>query len=604
MPQVVTMFGRGIPVPAGGVEVRVINLRNDRERWRAMRRHLLSAGFNALRHEAVNGAAMGSDERQALYDPALNRRQYHRPLEAGEIGCYASHLAVWSELVASKQPHAVVLEDDVEVDAALPKALAAIASHRGEWDLIKLIGRDHEKVRERWPLVDSHALISYRRVPSLTGAYVVSAEGARKLLAARRPFGRPVDVDLRYWWECGLVIRGVHPYPAQRAPWSDISTIDRRDCRRPGTVRLKKILLQAKYSWRNHFAGDFETVRHEPPVKPPTEPPSTLPIEPPIKPPIYSPTRAFGSPVMVGVGVGLCDTDKLESPARNAAALRSVPRLMPTVDSVAREASSSRSRRRNLVVLRAGDESLHRQWIDSATRDFDLFISYYGRRDGQHRADADFYEARPGPKWPGIAALLEERPELVEQYDAFWFPDDDLAIDAAQIDRLFAFVCAYRLCLAQPALTKDSYFTWDTLLQDPNCHLRYTRFVEVMAPVFSRDALRACRHTFAQSTSGWGLDWVWPTLCARAELGRIAIVDATPVHHTRPVGGGSLYRDHPEMQPRQEAQRLLRAYGIEEVRAVAKYSFEGGVRDVPLPPRLRLLYWIKRLNGRRKHRPA
>lgn len=584
MPPVVTMFERGMPVFAGGVEVRVINLRDDRDRWRAMRRHLLSAGFNALRHEAVNGSAMGNDERRVLYDPALNRRQYHRPLEAGEIGCYASHLAVWSELVASKQPHAVVLEDDVEVDAALPEALAAIASHRGEWDLIKLIGRDHEKVHERWPLVDGRALISYRRVPSLTGAYVVSAEGARKLLAGRRPFGRPVDVDLRYWWECGLVIRGMHPYPAKRAPWSETSTIDRRDCRRAGTVRLKKILLQAEYSWRNLRGVGFQTDRHERPNNPS----------------IDLPTHAVSLPAVAGAG----DAKKPESRTRSGAALRSVPRLVPVVEPVAREAVP-RARRRNLVVLRAGDESLHQQWIRGATtRDFDLFISYYGRREGQHRVDADLYETRPGPKWPGIAALLEERPEMVEQYDAFWFPDDDLAIDAAQIDRLFAFVCAYRLCLAQPALTRDSYFTWDTLLQDPNCHLRYTRFVEVMAPVFSRDALRACRHTFAQSISGWGLDWIWPTLCARAELGRIAIVDATPVHHTRPVGGGSLYRDHPEMQPRQEAQRLLRAYGIEEVRAVAKYSFEGGVRDVPLPPRLRLLYWIKRLNGRRKHRPA
>jgi hypothetical protein len=259
--------------------------------------------------------------------------------------------------------------------------------------------------------------------------------------------------------------------------------------------------------------------------------------------------------------------------------------------------------RRNLVVLRAGDASLHRQWLRGAARDFDLFISYYGNRPGRHRDDGEYYEARPGPKWPGLAALLAQHPALIERYESFWFPDDDLSCDGATVDRLFAFACAYRLCLAQPALTRDSYYTWDTLLQDARCHIRYTGFVEVMAPLFSREALRVCAPTFAESRSGWGLDWVWPELCRQAGLGRIAIVDATPVRHTRPVGG-ELYRNHPGMDPRADAQRVLKAYGLKEVRAVAKYSFEGQVRDTPLPLSERLIFWLKRLNGRRKHHRA
>ena len=264
-------------------------------------------------------------------------------------------------------------------------------------------------------------------------------------------------------------------------------------------------------------------------------------------------------------------------------------------------APPARPRRRNLVVLRAGDASLHRQWLDAADRDFDLFISYYGGTPGRHREDADFYEARPGPKWPGIAALLDAHLPELDAYDAFWFPDDDLAASGPVIDRMFAFFRAYELCLAQPALTRNSYYTWDTLLQDSRAHIRYTRFVEVMAPLFSRAALDACRPTFAESRSGWGLDWVWPALCRQAGLGRMAVLDATPVRHTRPVGG-ELYRNHPDLDPREDAVRLLRRYGIAEVRAVAKYSFEGAVREVALPLGERILFWLKRLNGRRKHR--
>ena len=263
--------------------------------------------------------------------------------------------------------------------------------------------------------------------------------------------------------------------------------------------------------------------------------------------------------------------------------------------------SGGRARRRNLVVLRAGDASLHREWLVGPERDFDIFVSYYGNAPGRHADGADFYESRPGPKWPCIAALLEDRVDLVDGYAAFWFPDDDLSATAPVIDRMFAFFHAYELCLAQPALTRDSYHTWDTLLQQPNCHIRYGRFVEVMAPLFNRAALRLCAPTFGESRSGWGLDWVWPSLCRRAGIGRIAILDATPVRHTRPVGG-ELYRNHPDLDPRADAVRLLRKYGIEEVRAVAKYSFDGLVRDVALPFGNRFVFWLKRLNGRRKHR--
>jgi hypothetical protein len=255
---------------------------------------------------------------------------------------------------------------------------------------------------------------------------------------------------------------------------------------------------------------------------------------------------------------------------------------------------------RHLVVLRAGDSSLHTDWVGGRGRDFDLFISYYGDKPDRYRRDADLYEHRPGPKWPCIAQLLAAHPTLVEQYDSFWFPDDDLASDTDNLNCMFAFFCAHRLHIAQPALTRDSYYTWSTLLQDTQCYLRLTGFVEVMAPIFSRSALKACMHTFAESPSGWGLDWAWPGLCRGAGLDRFAVIDATPVHHTRPVGG-ELYRNHREINPREDAERVIRHYGLREVRAFAKYSLRGRIKDVPVPWAERLLLSLKRLNGRRKH---
>ena len=71
--------------------------------------------------------------------------------------------------------------------------------------------------------------------------------------------------------------------------------------------------------------------------------------------------------------------------------------------------------------------------------------------------------------------------------------------------------------------------------QNPDCLLRFTTFVELMAPLFSRDALRKCAATFAGNKSAWGVDFAWTSILGRPSNG-IAIIDAAPVRHTRPIG--------------------------------------------------------------------
>ncbi len=233
------------------MDITIINLPGDPERWEGVCQRFAALGLKPHRHEALDGRALPDDVLARWYDPALNRRQYHRPLRPGEIGCYASHLALWRALLASGAPQLAVFEDDVEVSPELPRVLAAIRRLPAGWDMVKLAGRAHEKAAGHGPLLRDHALIAYARVPSLTSGYVISREGARKLLAHRPPFGRPVDVDLRHWWECGLVVLGVQPYPVQAAPSSAQTTIDGRYGRADAATRLHKLALQAQYTWHN-----------------------------------------------------------------------------------------------------------------------------------------------------------------------------------------------------------------------------------------------------------------------------------------------------------------------------------------------------------------
>jgi glycosyl transferase family 25 len=88
----------------------------------------------------------------------------------------------------------------------------------------------------------------------MTAGYVVSRAGAAKLLAHRQPFGRPIDVDLRFWWECDqLRILGVSPSAIGLDDTSEVSSIwDTRDTLTPGQRWRKftmKLALTVGNAW-------------------------------------------------------------------------------------------------------------------------------------------------------------------------------------------------------------------------------------------------------------------------------------------------------------------------------------------------------------------
>ena len=246
------------------MDIVVINLDVHTERWRESQARFAALHLSVTRLSAVNGQHLPICQREQLQDAGLNRRQHHKPLRPGEIGCYASHMAVWRQLLDTSAPMLAVFEDDIEPSPALPTVLRAIESAAPDWDLIKLFGRSRERVRERMTLAPQAELVAYHRVPSHTCAYVVSRRGAQKLLASRLPFGRPIDVDIRHWWENDLQVRGVLPYPVREAECSLTSTID--DGRRgvsSAPMRLHKLYLQLRYTLLNRYHAGVVGSAHD-----------------------------------------------------------------------------------------------------------------------------------------------------------------------------------------------------------------------------------------------------------------------------------------------------------------------------------------------------
>lgn len=191
--------------------------------------------------------------------------------------------------------------------------------------------------------------------------------------------------------------------------------------------------------------------------------------------------------------------------------------------------------RKNLVVVRAGKNSLHPRWLNGDhRRSWDLVVSLYDPEARFQHPDDVLVVARRGGKWDGLYALFANS-DLLKRYDYIWLPDDDIDTSSADVDAIFEAMRLYDLDVAQPSLTRDSYFSHFALMSCPGYLIRYTNFIETMAPCLKSSALRAILADFEGSMSGFGLDYIWCRL-SRDNRFKAAILDLIAVRHTRPVG--------------------------------------------------------------------
>jgi hypothetical protein len=227
-----------------------------------------------------------------------------------------------------------------------------------------------------------------------------------------------------------------------------------------------------------------------------------------------------------------------------------------------------------LLIVRAGDRSLHPGWLNGA-RAWDLHISYFG---AQEKPFGDLppgvtLSREKGPKYIGLKDCLEARGDFLRDYTHIGLPDDDLACDAGIWNRTFGILDEIGADLGQPSLLWRSFYSYDITMRRRWLKYRITDFVEVMAPIFKVAFLREALPTFAVNRSSWGLDYVWREIAKRKDC-KLAIVDAASLLHTRALGKGGQYSAANMGGSTQlgEYQTLLDTYRITDTSRRALYG--------------------------------
>jgi len=179
--------------------VYALNLDRSKDRWDSLLAHAQEVGVAVQRVPAVDGKLLRPEDKKN-FDDAGFRRDHGKIASVAEIGCYLSHMKALKMIADGDAVGGVIIEDDIRFsDEFMPVVEAAMAL-KG-WDVIKLIHNRLVGFRPVEQLTPDVAIGRTTHGPlGNAGAYIVSKEGAAKLLQALQIMHLPYDVALERGW--------------------------------------------------------------------------------------------------------------------------------------------------------------------------------------------------------------------------------------------------------------------------------------------------------------------------------------------------------------------------------------------------------------------
>ncbi|KAG5090277.1 hypothetical protein JHK82_049055 [Glycine max] len=216
------------------------------------------------------------------------------------------------------------------------------------------------------------------------------------------------------------------------------------------------------------------------------------------------------------------------------------------------------SRPNYLVTFTVGYDQKNN--IDAAVKKFSgnftiLLFHYDGRTtewdEFEWSKQAIHVSVHKQTKWLGAKRWYAKRflhPDIVAPYDYIFIWDEDLGVEHFNAEEYIKLVRKHGLEISQPGLEPNKGLTWQMTKRrgDQEVH-KVTEekpgwcsdphlppcaaFVEIMAPVFSRDAWRCVWHMIQNDlVHGWGLDFALRR-CVEPAHEKIGVVDSQWIVH-------------------------------------------------------------------------
>ncbi|NOQ90414.1 MAG: hypothetical protein GQ549_05665 [Gammaproteobacteria bacterium] len=214
------------------MKIFVISLSDAVERRKNAKEQLDKTGLEFTFFDALTGKN-GFSEHFSAYDEYQYLLDTGRKATACEIGCYASHLALWKTCVDLNEP-IMIMEDDFLLKENFVDAFHESEKLIADYGFIRL-QREHRCKRKFVKHSGEFTLLYYTKMPHCLMCYVISPAVAKAFIRSSSTLTAPVDVMIKKIWQHKQRLYGLSPYPVVEDKLSEITCI-------PGRVKNKKSL--------------------------------------------------------------------------------------------------------------------------------------------------------------------------------------------------------------------------------------------------------------------------------------------------------------------------------------------------------------------------
>jgi len=182
---------------------------------------------------------------------------------------------------------------------------------------------------------------------------------------------------------------------------------------------------------------------------------------------------------------------------------------------------------KNLVFTSAGDNTnFDNIWLDKK-RNYDVWVVYYGNNEEtyeRYKSKVDYIEKRQGSKFQNFEHIYKTKD--LSQYERFFIVDDDIIMSTKDINTLFIMSERFGFWICGPSFDTKSRISHRITKHCPGNLFRYTNYIEVNTPLFTKKALSNLMKMYDTSLIGWGIDhlYIWANGWDKSD--RYAIIDA------------------------------------------------------------------------------
>jgi len=187
------------------LKVFVINLVDDTNKRERIRKILSNFSFEYKFFEACDGRR----KKQSFfkgYNDLKRKLFFGRSLLPKELGIFESHKNILQNIIKNNYKYALIFEDDISINYNFEKYLVKILSIKYEWELIRFL--DNPKLNNKGrKILHLGENIYLKRYPNLFGgahAYLISLNGAKKILDLTKNYYYPIDLVMGQTWKNNL----------------------------------------------------------------------------------------------------------------------------------------------------------------------------------------------------------------------------------------------------------------------------------------------------------------------------------------------------------------------------------------------------------------